>query len=60
MELGCDEISLGDTIGAATPGDVHRLTLRSVGRARVGLHAHDTAAGAGERVRGARAGASRR
>jgi hydroxymethylglutaryl-CoA lyase len=45
LELGCDEISLGDTIGAATPGDVHRVletVLPLVDAARVGLHAHDT------------------
>jgi hydroxymethylglutaryl-CoA lyase len=45
LELGCDEISLGDTIGAATPGDVNRVldaALPIVDIARVGLHAHDT------------------
>jgi hydroxymethylglutaryl-CoA lyase len=43
--LGCDEVSLGDTIGAATPGDVHRVldaVLPLVGAVPVGLHAHDT------------------
>ena len=45
LDLGCDELSLGDTIGAATPGDVHRVldaVLPLVDVARVGLHAHDT------------------
>ena len=45
LELGCGEISLGDTIGAATPGDVERVldaVLPVVGVDRVGLHAHDT------------------
>ena len=45
LELGCDEIGLGDTIGAATPGDVGRVldaVLRVVDVDRVGLHAHDT------------------
>ena len=45
IDLGCDEIGLGDTIGAATPGDVHRVldvVLPVVGVDRVGLHAHDT------------------
>jgi hydroxymethylglutaryl-CoA lyase len=44
-ELGCDEIGLGDTIGAATPGDVGRVldaVLPVVDAGRVGLHAHDT------------------
>jgi hydroxymethylglutaryl-CoA lyase len=45
LELGCDEISLGDTIGAATPGNVHAVldaVLPLVAVARLGLHAHDT------------------
>jgi isopropylmalate/homocitrate/citramalate synthase len=45
MELGCDDIGLGDTIGAATPGDVDRLldaVLPLVEVGRIGLHAHDT------------------
>ena len=45
LELGCDELSLGDTIGAARPGDVHRVldaTLRIVDAPRLGLHPHDT------------------
>ena len=45
VNIGCDEISLGDTIGAATPGDVHRVldaVLPFVAVDRLGLHAHDT------------------
>jgi hydroxymethylglutaryl-CoA lyase len=45
LDLGCDEIGLGDTIGAATPGDVQRVldaVLPLVSVDRVGLHAHDT------------------
>ncbi len=45
VELGCDEIGLGDTIGAATPGDVNRVldaVLPTIDVTRVGLHAHDT------------------
>ncbi|MFF8815486.1 hydroxymethylglutaryl-CoA lyase [Streptomyces pactum] len=46
MELGCDELSLGDTIGVATPGHVRallgRLTERGVGVDRVAVHFHDT------------------
>lgn len=45
LDLGCDEISLGDTIGAATPGDIHDVldaVLPVVPIERLGLHAHDT------------------
>jgi hydroxymethylglutaryl-CoA lyase len=45
LELGADEIGLGDTIGVATPGDVHRLLddLLAVAPAeRWGMHFHDT------------------
>jgi hydroxymethylglutaryl-CoA lyase len=45
LDLGADELSLGDTIGAATPGDVHRVLDAVLGVADVGivgLHAHDT------------------
>jgi hydroxymethylglutaryl-CoA lyase len=45
-DLGCDELSLGDTIGVATPGHVHAL-LAALGAAGVGVdrlavHFHDT------------------
>lgn len=46
LESGCDQISLGDTLGVATTGQVHRL-LESLDAAGVGLealavHFHDT------------------
>ncbi|MET9497669.1 hydroxymethylglutaryl-CoA lyase [Streptomyces sp. NPDC006552] len=46
MDLGCDELSLGDTIGVATPGHVTALltALNEAGVAtpRIGVHFHDT------------------
>ncbi|MET7952796.1 hydroxymethylglutaryl-CoA lyase [Streptomyces sp. NPDC005317] len=46
MDLGCDELSLGDTIGVATPGHVRGLLsgLNDAGVATgtVGVHFHDT------------------
>ena len=45
LDLGCDDISLGDTIGAATPADVERVldaVLPRIPADRLGLHAHDT------------------
>ena len=46
MEMGCDELSIGDTIGVATPGHVHELigALDGAGIpvARVAVHFHDT------------------
>ncbi|MFD3717334.1 hydroxymethylglutaryl-CoA lyase [Streptomyces sp. NPDC058674] len=46
LDLGCDELSLGDTIGVATPGHVHALleALNGAGVAteRIGVHFHDT------------------
>ncbi|MFI6205209.1 hydroxymethylglutaryl-CoA lyase [Streptomyces sp. NPDC051041] len=46
IDLGCDELSLGDTIGVATPGHVTAL-LTALGEARIptaalGVHFHDT------------------
>jgi hydroxymethylglutaryl-CoA lyase len=46
LELGCDELSLGDTIGGATPGQVTAL-LEGLVRAgasvdRLAVHFHDT------------------
>lgn len=46
MELGCDELSLGDTIGVATTGHVERL-VGAVQEAhipldRIAVHFHDT------------------
>jgi hydroxymethylglutaryl-CoA lyase len=44
--FGCDEISLGDTVGTGTPGDVVTLlaTLRGerVPTEKIGFHFHDT------------------
>ncbi|MGW0362530.1 hydroxymethylglutaryl-CoA lyase [Streptomyces sp. NPDC002990] len=46
LDLGCDELSLGDTIGVATPGHVQSLlaALNGAGVAtdRIGVHFHDT------------------
>ncbi|MEU8435782.1 hydroxymethylglutaryl-CoA lyase [Streptomyces sp. NPDC029216] len=46
LELGCDELSLGDTIGVATPGHVQallgELNAAGVGTDRIGVHFHDT------------------
>jgi hydroxymethylglutaryl-CoA lyase len=45
LHLGADEISLGETIGRATPGDVRRLldeVLPHIERSRLSLHFHDT------------------
>ncbi|MEU6312763.1 hydroxymethylglutaryl-CoA lyase [Streptomyces sp. NPDC047014] len=46
LGLGCDELSLGDTIGVATPGHVAAL-LSALNEAgvptdRIGVHFHDT------------------
>ena len=46
MEMGCDELSVGDTIGVATPGHVHEL-VGALGDAgipvdRIAVHFHDT------------------
>jgi hydroxymethylglutaryl-CoA lyase len=43
--LGCDQISVGDTIGVAQPGDVERvvaLLLERLPPERLALHLHDT------------------
>lgn len=45
LELGCYEISLGDTIGVGTPGSMATLLetmLTSVSRDQLALHCHDT------------------
>ncbi|MFE5483644.1 hydroxymethylglutaryl-CoA lyase [Streptomyces sp. NPDC056527] len=45
-EMGCDELSLGDTIGVATPGHVEALLqgLNEAGvpTSRIAVHFHDT------------------
>lgn len=43
LDMGCDELSLGDTIGVATPGHVRALlTGLDVPVDRLGVHFHDT------------------
>ncbi|WP_328863373.1 hydroxymethylglutaryl-CoA lyase [Streptomyces sp. NBC_00306] len=46
MDLGCDELSLGDTIGVATPGHVQALLAQlneeGVPTSAIGVHFHDT------------------
>ena len=46
LELGCDELALGDTIGTGTPGHVRALVAAlddaGVGVERLGVHFHDT------------------
>ncbi|NGO14488.1 hydroxymethylglutaryl-CoA lyase [Streptomyces sp. HC44] len=46
MDMGCDELSLGDTIGVATPGHVQALLLAlneaGVPTHNLGVHFHDT------------------
>ena len=46
MDLGCAQLSLGDTIGVGTTGHVHRLLdaldRRGIGTDRIAVHFHDT------------------
>jgi hydroxymethylglutaryl-CoA lyase len=45
IDMGVDEISIGDTIGVATPNDVVELCdmlLRRIAVGRLALHLHDT------------------
>jgi hydroxymethylglutaryl-CoA lyase len=46
MALGCTELSLGDTIGVATPGRVaallDALAAAGIGTERIAVHFHDT------------------
>ncbi|WP_270886754.1 hydroxymethylglutaryl-CoA lyase [Pedococcus sp. 5OH_020] len=46
MDLGADQLSLGDTIGVGTTGQVRRLldafSARGVGPERIAVHFHDT------------------
>ncbi len=46
MDLGCDQLALGDTIGTGTTGHVHRLVDalagKGIGPERLGVHFHDT------------------
>jgi hydroxymethylglutaryl-CoA lyase len=46
LDLGCDQLSLGDTIGVATPGQVTGLLdafgAAGIGPDRLAVHFHDT------------------
>ena len=46
MDLGCDQLSIGDTIGVGTPGHVVRLLDalqdKGIGVDQIGVHFHDT------------------
>ncbi len=46
MDLGCDQLSIGDTIGVATPGHVEALLdgleHAGIGVDQIGVHFHDT------------------
>ncbi|MFI7414809.1 hydroxymethylglutaryl-CoA lyase [Streptomyces sp. NPDC049627] len=46
LDMGCDELSLGDTIGVATPGHVRQLLTalveQGVAVETLGVHFHDT------------------
>jgi hydroxymethylglutaryl-CoA lyase len=45
FELGCDEVAIADTIGAATPLDLHRLLPLATHRLpvdKLAMHFHDT------------------
>jgi hydroxymethylglutaryl-CoA lyase len=45
VALGCEQVSLGDTIGVGTPGQTRRilgLLLRELPPERLALHMHDT------------------
>jgi hydroxymethylglutaryl-CoA lyase len=45
LALGCQQVSLGDTIGVGTPADVRRVLRRllpAVPAERLALHCHDT------------------
>lgn len=45
LAMGCREVSLGDTIGVGTPGDMARLlerVLAETGPERLAVHCHDT------------------
>jgi hydroxymethylglutaryl-CoA lyase len=45
LDMGCFEISLGDTTGTATPGDIRRLLetlLKEIPAAKLAGHFHDS------------------
>jgi hydroxymethylglutaryl-CoA lyase len=44
-EMGCHELSLGDTTGVGTPGDTHKLLrvlVNELPREKLAMHFHDT------------------
>jgi hydroxymethylglutaryl-CoA lyase len=54
IEAGCDEVSIGDTIGVAEPADVERVCdalLERIPTERLALHLHDTRGRALDNVR---------
>jgi isopropylmalate/homocitrate/citramalate synthase len=56
LALGCEEVSIGDTIGVAEPADVERVAgalLEQLPAGRLALHLHDTR---GRAIENARAG----
>src|SRR6185312_7997488 len=45
LDMGCDEVSLGDTIGVAVPTQIAQVVapvVETAGVERVALHFHDT------------------
>ena len=45
LDLGCDEVAISDTIGAAGPTDIQNTVgylLRTMPRSKIALHLHDT------------------
>ena len=53
IDLGCEEVSIGDTIGIAEPDDVDRVVgalLERIPAERLALHLHDTGGRALENV----------
>jgi hydroxymethylglutaryl-CoA lyase len=42
LDMGCSQLSLGDTIGVATPGQVEALIAGFGGPDRLAVHFHDT------------------
>jgi hydroxymethylglutaryl-CoA lyase len=53
IDLGCEEVSIGDTIGIANPDDVDRVVgalLERIPAERLALHFHDTGGRALENV----------
>eukprot|EP00794_Sanderia_malayensis_P012322 gene12322-13595_t len=45
LDMGCYEISLGDTIGVGTPGSINRMldaVLQEIPASQLAMHCHDT------------------